>query len=152
MKNKNIKYPFGFDKPADSPGFLLWQTTTMWQRQIKIGLEPFGLSHAQFVILALLMWMTSQNQRVTQTQLGSFSKLDKMTISQSLKALVEKGFVDRQEHPTDTRAKCVLLTKAGKALIHQVVPIVEAIDSAFFGDLDGEDQQSLLKVLSCLNA
>ena len=28
------KAPFGFDKPEDSPGFVLWQTTTTWQRLI----------------------------------------------------------------------------------------------------------------------
>lgn len=48
--------PFGFDKPEDSPGFLLWQTTMIWQRQIKRSLEPYDISHAQFVIMATLMW------------------------------------------------------------------------------------------------
>lgn len=37
--------PFGFDKPADSPGFLLWQTTITWQRLIKDALEPYDISH-----------------------------------------------------------------------------------------------------------
>lgn len=46
--------PFGFDKPEDSPGFLLWQTTMIWQRQIKKALEQYNVSHAQFVIIATL--------------------------------------------------------------------------------------------------
>jgi MarR family transcriptional regulator, organic hydroperoxide resistance regulator len=44
--------PFGFDRPEDSHGFLLWQTTMIWQRQIKQALEPYNISHAQFVIMA----------------------------------------------------------------------------------------------------
>ncbi len=46
--------PFGFDAPEDSPGFLLWQTTISWQRMIKKALEPHDISHAQFVIMAIL--------------------------------------------------------------------------------------------------
>ncbi|MFO1259445.1 MAG: hypothetical protein U1E78_13685 [Gammaproteobacteria bacterium] len=36
--------PFGFDTPQDSPGFLLWQTTMVWQRQIKKSLETLAVS------------------------------------------------------------------------------------------------------------
>ena len=48
--------PFGFDTPENSPEFLLWQTTMIWQRQIKKALEQYNVSHAQFVIIATLMW------------------------------------------------------------------------------------------------
>jgi len=40
----------------DSPGLLLWQTTIFWQRMIKKALEPYGISHAQFVIMVILLW------------------------------------------------------------------------------------------------
>lgn len=50
------KLPFGFEVPEDSPGFLLWQTTMIWQRQIKKALEQYNVSHAQFVMMATLIW------------------------------------------------------------------------------------------------
>ena len=49
--NKEI---FQVDSAEDSPGFLLWQVSSMWQRQINAGLKQFGLTHAQFVLLASL--------------------------------------------------------------------------------------------------
>lgn len=52
--------PFGFAKPEDSPGFLLWQTTIIWQRRIKKALESHDISHAQFVIMAILLWFETQ--------------------------------------------------------------------------------------------
>lgn len=33
------KTDFGFDKTEESTGFLLWQVTNLWQREIKKALE-----------------------------------------------------------------------------------------------------------------
>ncbi len=142
--------PFGFEKPEDSPGFLLWQTTMTWQRLIKKALEPFDISHAQFVVMALLMWFEKQGYDTTQIEIAQWSKLDKMTVSVSLKKLATEGLVTRVEHTRDTRAKSVTLTSKGKALIHKLVPMVEHIDEQFFGTVSATEQQSLIQVLNRL--
>jgi DNA-binding MarR family transcriptional regulator len=139
---------FGFDQPEDSPGFLLWQTTITWQRLIKKALEPYDIAHAQFVILAITLWLEAQGDAVSQSSIIRQSKLDKMTVSQSLKKLVAVGYVKRQEHHKDTRAKSVSLTTKGKMLIVKLVPIVEAIDTTFFGILKKSKQQSLIDILN----
>lgn len=92
------KLPFGFDKPEDSPGFLLWQTTMTWQRQIKKVLEDYRISHAQFVIMATLLWFESHHYDTTQSLISQKTKLDKMTVSISLKKLVSRGYIVRKEH------------------------------------------------------
>lgn len=124
--------PFGFEKPEDSPGFLLWQTTMIWHRQIKKALEQYNISHAQFVIMAMLMWFKAHGYDTTQILIVNWSKLDKMTVSKSLKKLVQMELVNRIEHETDTRAKSVSLTEKGKDMVRTLVPIVEGIDSTFF--------------------
>jgi DNA-binding MarR family transcriptional regulator len=142
--------PFGFDRPEDSLGFLLWQTTMVWQRLIKKSLEPYGISHAQFVIMATLLWLDAHHYDTTQILIVNWTKLDKMTVSTSLKKLVHLGFVNRIEHATDTRAKKVSLTKKGTSMVNKLVPIVEAIDSQFFGEISQQEQNSLLKILNKL--
>jgi MarR family transcriptional regulator, organic hydroperoxide resistance regulator len=142
--------PFGFDKPEDSLGFLLWQTTMSWQRLIKKTLEPFDVSHAQFVIMALLLWFEKHKYDTTQILIANWSKLDKMTVSKSLKKLVAQKFVNRIEHKTDTRAKSVTLTEKGKTLIHQLIPLVEQIDAEFFGQVPQNDQETLIQILDKL--
>jgi DNA-binding MarR family transcriptional regulator len=142
---------FGFDKPEDSPGFLLWQTTVSWQRLIKKALDPHGISHAQFVLLAILLWLQEQKQTPTQVILSRLSKLDKMTVSKSLKLLVLEGLVTRVEHTSDTRAKAVSLSSRGKALAKKLVPIVEQIDAEFFGRIDTAAQRHLSHLLHQLN-
>jgi DNA-binding MarR family transcriptional regulator len=142
--------PFGFDKPEDSPGFLLWQTTMLWQRQIKKALEVYDISHAQFVIMATLLWFEAHGYDTTQILIVNWSKLDKMTVSKSLKKLVTMGLVNRIEHETDTRAKSVSLTDNGKKLVHKLVPIVEGIDGKFFSKVPGLEQKSLIQILGRL--
>lgn len=144
--------PFGFDTPEDSPGFLLWQTTMVWQRQIKKSLEPYDISHAQFVIMATLMWFEAHHYDTTQILIVNWSKLDKMTVSKSLRKLAALGCVHRTLHETDTRAKSVSLTEKGKEMVRTLVPIVEGIDSTFFGKASHKEQKSLVQILAKLTA
>ena len=144
------KLPFGFERPDDSPGFLLWQTTIIWQRQIKKVLEKYNISHAQFVIMATLLWFESHNYDTTQILIVNWSKLDKMTVSKSLKKLVALGLVNRMEHEIDTRAKSILLTNKGKRLVNKLVPIVEGIDDVFFGKASTAEQKDLIHILRTL--
>jgi DNA-binding MarR family transcriptional regulator len=141
---------FGFDQPEDSPGFLLWQTTITWQRLVKKALDPYSISHAQFVILAITMWFESKSHEVSQSLIIRQSKLDKMTVSKALKKLVTEGYVKRIEHKEDTRAKSVLLTKKGKELASKLIPIVEKIDEEFFCIVKKTERLSLINVLNNL--
>jgi DNA-binding MarR family transcriptional regulator len=138
---------FGVEQPEDSPGFLLWQTTITWQRLIKKALDPFDISHAQFVIMAVTLWFAGVGQEPTQVLIARQSKLDKMTVSKSLKKLAAQGLIKRVEHEKDTRAKSVCLTKKGKALASKLVPIIEKIDADFFGMVNAAQQKSLIAIL-----
>jgi MarR family transcriptional regulator, organic hydroperoxide resistance regulator len=139
--------PFRVDKAEDSMGFLLWQTNVIWQRLIKQELEEYAISHSQFVIMASLMWFELHHIATTQITIIKWTKLDKMTVSKSLKTLVQSDLVKRVEHKTDTRAKSVSLTKSGKSLIIKLIPIVEKIDEKFFAKITSDEQQSFIKIL-----
>ena len=127
--------PFSVERAEDSSGFLLWQVTNLWQREIKKALEPFGLTHSQYVLLASIHWLGLNQQQVTQIILSSHTKIDPMTTSTVLRTLQTRGLLQRQEHLTDTRAKTVALTDAGKAVIKEAVKIVEQFDAEFFSIL-----------------
>jgi DNA-binding MarR family transcriptional regulator len=143
--------PFGFDAPEESPGFLLWQVTMSWQRLIKKELELYGISHSQFVIMAILLWFSKKNVELTQVDLIKMSNLDKMTISKSLKKLVSIGLVTRYENLEDTRAKNAKLTKKGEKLASILVPIVEGVDKKFFGKLTLPEQTILIAKMKGLS-
>ncbi len=143
--------PFGFDAPEDSPGFLLWQTSVSWQRNIKEFLESYEISHSQFVIMAILLWFNGKQTDITQTDIINMSKLDKMTVSKSLKKLSVKELITRKENALDTRVKLVFLTKEGKLLIQKLVPAIEKIDEEFFGRLTDIEQKNLIDIMQKLS-
>jgi DNA-binding MarR family transcriptional regulator len=147
MKTKDN--PFQFDKAEDSSGFLLWQVTNLWQREIKKALEKHGLTHSQFVLLASIHWLTLAKQDVTQILLSSHTKIDPMTTSTVLRTLQTKGFLKRQEHHTDTRAKTVSLTDKGIKTVMQAVKTVEQFDDEFFSPL-GKQTADFNRKLSLL--
>ena len=72
MKNKDNT--FSVERSEDSTGFLLWQVTNLWQREIKKALEKYELTHAQFVLLASTHWLALQKQDVTQILLSNHTR------------------------------------------------------------------------------
>jgi DNA-binding MarR family transcriptional regulator len=142
---------FSFESAEDSSGFLLWQVTNLWQREIKKALEKHDLTHSQFVLMASIHWLTLHHQEVTQVVLSSHTKIDPMTTSTVLRTLQSKDLLQRQEHATDTRAKTVVLTEEGKKIIKQAIKTVEKFDADFFGplgDKTGDFNKKLLLLLS----
>ncbi|MDH7463739.1 MarR family transcriptional regulator [Chitinophagaceae bacterium 26-R-25] len=133
MKSKDNT--FSVEKAEESSGFLLWQVTNLWQREIRKALEQYDLTHSQFVLLASTHWLLLHNKEVTQIELSAHTKIDPMTTSTVLRTLQQKGFVARAEHSTDTRAKVITLTAEGKKIIKKAVVTVEKFDREFFSQL-----------------
>jgi DNA-binding MarR family transcriptional regulator len=131
------KPPFVHKEANDSPGFLLWQVTTLWQRQISAALRPFGLTQVQFVLLIGLLWLTTDDSLITQIMLATHTKLDTMMTSQVLRALETRGLVGRKPHPQDSRAKVLHLTAEGRALALRALPAVDGTDAEFFARIAG---------------
>jgi DNA-binding MarR family transcriptional regulator len=123
---------FHFTNPEDSSGFLLWQVTMLWQRKIKKSLDTIDITHTQFVLLASLAWLLKKNDSVTQTAIADHSKTDRMMVSKVLRTLQQKGFVQRQEHKTDTRAKIISLTTKGETVLQKALKLVAKTDAIFF--------------------
>lgn len=129
---------FRFKSPADSPGYLLGQLTTLWQRKQKKILDPLDLTQTQFVLLAALAWLSKMSEAVTQVDIANQSNADRMMVSKVLRTLEDKGFITRQEHETDTRAKTIRLTTDGKVVLQKALVRVENADLEFFAALDNK--------------
>jgi len=139
-----------FASTEESTGLLLWQVTNRWQAAQRAALQPFGLTHVQFVLTAALTWLGSDGP-VTQRQLADFAGTDPMMTSQVVRALVARGLVDRSPHPGDGRAWALSATGEGRALVNRAVVAVEACDEAFFGPL-GRSRATFTRALATLEA
>ena len=138
-----------FNEAADSPGFLLWQVTTVWQRQIRQALEPFRLTHTQFVLLFSCHWLYQKggSSGVSQVQLAQHTKVDVNVASQVLRSLQKRGLVDRTPHPTDSRANIITATPEGIDLAMRAVRAVEEVDRSFFSVLGNASHDEMLRLM-----
>ena len=137
-----------FATPDESTGLLLWQVTNRWQAAQRAALQPFGLTHVQFVLTASLTWLGVDGP-VSQKQLADHAGTDPMMTSQVVRALVARGLVDRVPHPDDGRAWALSVTGAGRTLVNRAVVAVESCDESFFAAL-GRSRASFTRALGAL--
>ena len=137
-----------FASADQSTGLLLWQVTNRWQAAQRAALQPFGLTHVQFVLAAALAWLGADGP-VTQRQLADFAGTDPMMTSQVVRVLEGRGLVDRSLHPEDGRARALSVTREGRSLVNRAVVAVEACDGEFFAPL-GRSRTSFTRALAAL--
>jgi len=79
----------------DLPSQLLWSTFKLWQERRRASLQELGLTHAQFITLASLMWLSKRQVHVTQVMIAHRSKVDIMHTSRIVRSLEKKGLLTR---------------------------------------------------------
>ena len=137
--------------PAESPGFLLWKISNAWQRRQRMALQPYGLTHSQFVVLATATWFGAE-EILTQARISQLSGIDPMTTSQVLRALEAALLIERVDHPRDPRAKAITVTRAGRDLARKAIVVVEDTDTAFFEPLAADTRRLITMFQALLQA
>ena len=117
------------------PGYLLWQVSKLWQRRLNGALGELGLSSTQAVILINVPRLNQEQRTVTQMLLAEVTKVDRMTVSQSIRSLERKGLVKRVVAATNKRAYHVAVTKIGGKVAMQALERIIAAHDAFFASL-----------------
>ena len=137
------KINFDFESPDENLGYLLWQTTMLWQRKMNRALDEVNLTHTQFVILIALAWLSRSSENVTQKEIADHSNTDRMMVSKILRTLQKNGLIERKEHKTDTRAKCVFLTVKGGEILQKAIQIKTNANELFFKNIYDKHQFSM---------
>ena len=139
-----------FEGPEQSPGFLLWQVSTKWRREVEAALATLNLTHPQFVLLASLGWLTRHYADVTQVELARHCGTDVNMTSQVLRSLEQKEYIERHRRQGDERSKLPRLTEKGAKLVEQAIPLVEKVDDDFFGNLGQKSKKQYIDILQKL--
>lgn len=131
--------PFKHAEADDSPGFLLWKITALWQETLAGVLGDFGITQTQYAILASLRWFEERHQPPTQTHLVEHAKLEKMTLSKAIRRLEEDGLVKRAQSSSDGRATQVRFTAKGRKITEAAIVAIEDADDMFFATLSAAE-------------
>lgn len=124
-----------YKEPADSLGYLLYQLSSLWCRQMNARLSEVDLTYIQFVLLLGLAWLTRDGVGITQKELGDFTKSMSALTSQVVGNLKIKGLILESTKPSDRRAKYLRLSAKGRAKVLEALPILDASEDAFLAEV-----------------
>jgi DNA-binding MarR family transcriptional regulator len=102
-----------------------------------------GVTADQFVLLATL----AGGHALTQRELARRIPSDPSTVRAMLVLLERSGFVKRNVHPTDSRARNVALTAAGKRKFRQLWKAGKSIRAKIYGSFDPCEAEMLASLL-----
>ena len=102
------------------------------------------ISMDQWMVLGPIWQLESPSQK----DLGEICLRDKPTISRIIDSLEDKSLVVRVSDQIDHRIKRVVLTKSGKQLFYDVLPIMEKTSEEVRGEIPEEEIEIFKKVLS----
>jgi MarR family transcriptional regulator, organic hydroperoxide resistance regulator len=123
------------EKPT--PGFLIWRLSTRWRTAVDRAVAPFGLTHAQYSVLASLLGMTRGGDRPSQRRLADHTGLEAIYVSKLVRALESAGLVERAGNPSDTRAVQLTLTPTGIDVAERAVVAVLELQEQLTAPLGG---------------
>ena len=117
-------------------------------RQTDAQVAEFGITADQFVLLATL----SRGDALTQRELARRMPSDPSTVRAMLVLLEKQGLIERETHPSDSRARTVALTPAGKRKFRQLWNAGASIRTKMFDSIQPDDAAVFVRVLARIAA
>jgi DNA-binding MarR family transcriptional regulator len=103
----------------------------------------FGLKIAEWRVIAIL----AENERMTPQDIGNKGELDKITVSRSATALMDRGLLLQQRNPEDGRSHFLQLTPDGRALYEEIAPAALRLEQELLTCFSKEERDLLESLL-----
>jgi DNA-binding MarR family transcriptional regulator len=105
--------------------------------------ERFGLSIPEWRVVAVV----GQHGTLSTQQVIEHTAMDRVRVSRAVIRLADKGVLDRRPHPQDQRAQLLQLSRQGRAVYAQIVPLALDLQAALSTALTAAEQQQLGTIL-----
>jgi DNA-binding MarR family transcriptional regulator len=128
------------------PGYLFRR---MQQIAVSIFVEEcgeFDLTPVQYAALVAI----HSHPGIDATRLSAVIAFDRSTLGSVIERLQGKGLVERKAAREDRRVKLLYLTKAGAALLRDIIPAVDRAQARMLQPLKPTDRKTLLALLTQL--
>lgn len=113
-------------------------------RQSDARFAEHGVTADQFVLLATL----SRGHAMTQRELARRMPSDPSTVRAMLVLLEKQGLVQRDMHPSDSRARTVTLTPSGKRKFQKLWNAGESIRTTMLEAIRPDEAANLVRLLT----
>jgi DNA-binding MarR family transcriptional regulator len=144
MPNKAA--PVTMDAVYGKPGYLFRR---MQQIAVAIFVEEckaYDLTPVQYAALVAIR----THPGIDATRLSAVIAFDRSTLGNVIKRLESKTYVERKPAREDRRVKLLTLTKAGAALLRDIMPSVDRAQARMLQPLKPKDRKTLLALMTQL--
>src|ERR1700749_1323693 len=101
------------------------------------------LTKQQFILLCAL----EQNDGATQTALVEITGIDRSTLAEMVRRILEKGLLSRERTEEDQRAHAVAISPAGRKALRSARNATDRAEKAFLEVLPLPDRQKFIRSL-----
>ena len=138
--------PITMDAVYTAPGYLFRR---MQQIAVALFIEEcrqFDLTPVQYAALIAI----HTHPGIDATRLSAVIAFDRSTLGSVIERLEAKKLIERKPSAEDKRVKLLVLTKAGAAILRDIVPWVEKAQARMLQPLKPADRKVLLALLTQL--
>lgn len=107
--------------------------------------KSFDLSSSE---LAILLAVGKLGPRQTIRELAEHLEVSASNVTSDIKTLVDKRYLLKRPHPSDSRAICIELTRSGTGLIGRLSPELQRVNDRVFADLSRSDMKKITTIMS----
>jgi DNA-binding MarR family transcriptional regulator len=137
----------GFDL-AQAPSHLIRRCQQYFGDLYAMESGARELTPQQFTVLAAL----EHNEGASQTTLVDITGIDRSTLAEMARRMVDKGLLDRERTEEDQRANAVAITANGRKALRSARLAAERAERALLDPLPVSDRAKLVKLLAQIAA
>ena len=124
-------------------GFILNDVARLMRITFDRRVKALGLTRSQWWVLNHLF----RNNGATQSELADILEIEKATLGRLLDRMEAKGWIRREEHSTDRRAKCVFLTDEVEPAVKTMRAAAADLRRDALANFDNTDRERFVDML-----
>lgn len=116
---------------------LFQKHTARWQSELPELTKP------QYAVMRAI----HEHPGIEQVALTDAAVSTKATLAEMLSRMESRGLLWRESDPADKRRRFIYLTIEGEALLNAAIPKGNAVDAAFLGKLNADEQALFTRLI-----
>jgi MarR family transcriptional regulator, transcriptional regulator for hemolysin len=125
-------------------GLLVLRLARLWRRKADQALAEHGMSEATAHPLRILSRI---GKRVRQGELAEEIGIEGPSLVRLIDLLAAEGLVERQEDPTDRRAKMLQITPLGEAKVEEILKVLRRVRTELYRGISADELATTFDVL-----
>jgi len=104
------------------------------------------LTKQQYTVLAAV----EQNEGMSQTDLVNITGIDRSTLAEMIRRMIEKGLLDRERTESDQRANAVRIATGGRKALRSARTASERVEKTLLAGLSSTDRAKFVRMLTAV--